>query len=68
MIYGYDRCDGDGCGVLSNQHPFPHESWCKYNDNNRVAECSARRYGGPANCGCPDCIEQAGEQLGAEGL
>jgi hypothetical protein len=28
--YDYDKCDGDGCGVRSNQFPFPHRPGCKY--------------------------------------
>lgn len=28
--YGYDTCDGGGCGVTSNQFPFPHRPGCKY--------------------------------------
>jgi hypothetical protein len=27
---GWDTCDGDGCGVKSNQYPFPHKPGCKY--------------------------------------
>lgn len=30
MSLGYDVCDGDGCGVRSNQFPFPHIPGCKY--------------------------------------
>ncbi|MGW7617464.1 hypothetical protein ACWGLG_16660 [Streptomyces antimycoticus] len=28
--FGYDVCDGDGCGVRSNKFPFPHAPGCKY--------------------------------------
>lgn len=29
-------------------------------------ECRARRYGGPENCGCTDCVERVGEQAANE--
>lgn len=28
--FGYDVCDGDGCGARSNRYPFPHYPGCKY--------------------------------------
>ena len=30
MRYGYDKCDGDGCKVVSDHVPFPHEPGCRY--------------------------------------
>jgi hypothetical protein len=29
---GFDTCGGDGCGVTSNLHPFPHLATCRYGD------------------------------------
>lgn len=36
--FGYDVCDGDGCGVRSNLHPFPHRSGCKYGTGDPVRD------------------------------
>ena len=38
MSFGYDVCDGDGCGVRSNRFPFPHARGCKYGSDGQVAE------------------------------
>jgi hypothetical protein len=40
--FGYDVCDGDGCGERSNRFPFPHAPGCKYGpDQDDVATCLA---------------------------
>lgn len=59
---GFDTCDGDGCGVTSNLHPFPHLASCRYGTG-APPVCSCRHPAdqhepGPDGPRCHGCFMQ----------